>query len=112
MASVLPNSADPATQAVIENFKSTAERLDLDDKGEGKQQLAAKAVGLQATRDLLAQRMEGFSVAVVLLAISIGLGSASMLTRSRSSSIILASVAGVAGVGAALYGLLVGLGVA
>jgi hypothetical protein len=109
LAAALPTANDPKMQMTIAEFNATATHLDADDKGEGKQQLAEKAKDLQAQRDRLAQRMEGFSLSVVLLAICIGLGSASMLSRSKRASLTLACIAGVVGAGAAFYGLLVGL---
>ena len=83
IASVLPNAADPAVQKVISDFRSSADRMEKDDQGEGKAQLADKAKHLQAARDDAARKMEGFSITVVLLAIAIGLGSASMLSRQQ-----------------------------
>ncbi len=109
MAAVLPNAADPAVKALVADLNSTAARMDMDDKGEGKQQLVAKAKTLETERNRLGERMEGFSISVVLLAICIGLGSASMLTRSKKSSLTLACIAGITGLAAALYGLMIGL---
>jgi hypothetical protein len=109
LASVLPNAGDPAVQKLIGDMHATAARLDADDKGEGKSQLAAKAKILQANRDSAANEMEGFSLTVVLLAIAIGLGSASMLSRQPFPRRVLAIISAISGVGAALYGIAVAI---
>ncbi len=111
LAAVMPNAADPAVQKAINDFTATAARLDSDPNGEGKQQLAEKAKELERRRDEEARRMEGFSVTVVLMAIAIGLGSASMLSRADLPRKVLAGVSALAGAGAAAYGLIVASGV-
>jgi hypothetical protein len=110
LAAVLPNAADPKVAQLIADMKATADRLNADDKGEGKTQLADKAKKLADERDEAAGKMEGFSITVVLLAIAIGLGSASMLSRQKLPKVALSLISAVAGFGAAIYGVLVGLG--
>jgi hypothetical protein len=110
LAAVLPNADDPKVAKLIADMTATANRLNVDDKGEGKSQLADKAKKLAAERDEAAGKMEGFSMTVVMLAIAIGLGSASMLSRQALPKVALSLISAVAGVGAAIYGLLVGIG--
>ncbi len=110
LAAVLPNAADPAIQTLIRQMQAKAADLDSNDKGDRKSQLLDKAKTLQADRDRAANKMEGYSLTVVLLAISIGLGSASMLSRQSLPRRVLAVISAVAGIGAALYGLAVGSG--
>ena len=110
LESVLPNAGDPAVAKLVSDMKATAAHLESDDKGGGKAQLAEKAKALTADRDLAAGKMEGYSLTVVLLAISIGLGSASMLSRQALPRRVLALISAVAGIGAAFYGLAVGTG--
>jgi hypothetical protein len=112
LASVLPNAGEPGVQKLIADMHANADRLDADDKGEGKSQLAAKAKQLQANRDNAADKMEGYSLTVVLLAIAIGLGSASMLSHQELPRRVLTAISAISGLGAAIYGGLVAAGLA
>lgn len=100
-----PTASDPRVQAMITQLESSAARLDFDDDGhDGRKQLADKARRVEELREHAAGRLEGFEMVVSILAISIALGSASMVAKSRMTRNLLGGVSALAGLGATLYG--------
>ena len=112
LAGLLPNAGDPAVQAAIADWKGQAAKLESDPDNAGKKELAVRGKELSDKRDIAASRMEGFSLVVVLLALAIGLGSASMLSKTARPRVVLAAVSGVTGIGATIFLLLIALGIA
>jgi hypothetical protein len=111
LASLLPNASDPAAQQAIAEFRATAAHMASDEHaGNGKAQLAAKAAKEAVLRDAAAVRLEGFEYVVSVLAIAIGIGSASLLAGGRLPRMVLGGVSAAAGVAAAAYGVLVFFG--
>jgi hypothetical protein len=108
LAATMPNAADPAVQQAIAGFKATAARMASDPKaGNGRAQLAEQAKREEALRDAAAKRLESFELVVSILAIAIGLGSASLLARGQASRRLLGGISMAAGAVATIYGLLV-----
>ena len=103
----MPNAADPAVQKAIEAFKASAAHMASDEHGAGKKQLAEKAAHIKEMRDTAMERLEGFELVVSVLAIAIGLGSASLLARGTLPRMALGGVSAVSGLAASIYGLFV-----
>jgi hypothetical protein len=113
LAAVLPNASDPAVQQSIAWFRTSAAHMASDAQaGNGKEQLAEKARHASELREAAARRLEGFEMVVSVLAIAIGLGSASLLARGRRPRLALGGVSMAAGAAAAVYGILVFFGLA
>ncbi len=112
LAAALPTAAEPATQAAIAAFKATAARMASDPQaGNGRAQLFEQAKREEVLRDAAGERLESFELVVSILAIAIGLGSASLLARARSQRLVLGGISIAAGLAAMVYGVLVFVGV-
>jgi hypothetical protein len=96
-----PNAGDPAVHQRIGELRAEAQRLDDDEKTQGRRQLAAKARASEAARDVSLHRFHLFEISVGALEIAIVLASVSVVTRVRE----LTFAAGVLGGGASLFAL-------
>ena len=104
----LPNAAaDPAIGKLVEASRAEAKRLDDDEKTSGHKQLREKAQEQERERDHMFHRYHLFEIVVGALQIAIVLASVSVVT----GVVAMAGAAGILGGGAALFGLLVALGV-
>ena len=102
-----PNAADAGPQAEIKRARDNEARLrDDPQEGEGMKQLAVRAHGQEAERDVAFHDYHEFELVVGALQIAIVLASVSVVTRVTA----LAFGAGVIGVVAAIYGVLVAKG--
>jgi hypothetical protein len=99
----LPNAAEPGPQAEIKRAKDEEARLRDDPQGgEGMNQLAERAKGQEAARDIAFHRYHEFELVVGALQIAIVLASVSVVTRI----VALALGAGVIGALAAAFGVM------
>ena len=105
LAATMPNASDPATAKAIADFKSRAAHMASDDSGSGKAQLALKAAHEEELRNRASERLEAFELVVGVIAVAIGLASASLLTPARTPRTILGGLGIAAGAAAAAYGL-------
>ncbi len=96
----LPNAADPAVQARIEQAREYAARMRDDPKGgEGMKQLAARAEEKEVVRDEAFHRYHNYEYAVGALEIAIVLASVSVITRMRALAIGAALIGAAAAAG-------------
>jgi hypothetical protein len=80
----MPDAAKAKIEAHIKSWRSTADHYESDPaKGDGKQELLAKAKSLEAQRDRAAERDPNFDYAEALFQIAIVLGSVSIVAASR-----------------------------
>lgn len=101
-----PNAAEPAMRKRIDDARTTARRLDDDEKTSGRKQLAQKAQASEAARDAAFHRYHLFEVAVGALQIAIVLSSVAIVAKLRP----LAWLSGALGLAAAVGGGAVALG--
>jgi hypothetical protein len=102
----LPNAADAGPQAEIKRARETEARLrDEPQTGEGMKQLAERAKGQEAARDVAFHRYHEFELVVGALQIAIVLASVSVVTRV----VALAFGAGAIGAIATAFGVLVAI---
>jgi uncharacterized protein DUF4337 len=105
MLANLPNAADPGPQAEIKRAKENEARLRDEPQGDGMKQLAERAQAGQAQRDEAFHRYHEFELVVGALQIAIVLASVAVVTRI----VALAVGAGIIGIVAAGFGLLIAL---
>ena len=105
MLANLPNAADPGPQAEIKRAKENEARLRDEPQGDGMKQLAERAAAGQALRDEAFHRYHEFELVVGALQIAIVLASVAVVTRM----VALAVGAGIIGIVAAGFGLLIAL---
>jgi hypothetical protein len=101
----LTNAAESGTQAEIKRARENEARMRDEPQGDGMIQVAERAKAHEAERDAAFHRYHEFELVVGALQIAIVLASVSVVTRF----IALAIGAGVVGVVAAGYGLLVAI---
>jgi hypothetical protein len=93
MLESLPNAADPAVRGRIDNAQHEEARMrDEPAAGDGMKQLAAKAKGQEADRELAFHSYHGFEHTSSVLEISIVLASVSVITRVHALGIVAALV--------------------
>jgi hypothetical protein len=106
MASVLPNASTPEVAKTVDDFKARAAHMASSEAdGSGKKQLAERAKHEEELRDQAGSRLEDFELVVSVIAIAIGLGSASLLTPAGRPRLVLGAMSMAAGASAALYGI-------
>jgi hypothetical protein len=80
----MPEAARAKIEDRIKSWRSTADRYESDrEKGEGKQELLAKAKSFEAKRDRAAEKDPNFDYAEALFQIAIVVGSVSIVAASR-----------------------------
>ncbi|MBV8119026.1 MAG: DUF4337 domain-containing protein [Alphaproteobacteria bacterium] len=80
----MPGAARAKIEDRISGWRSAADRYESDlEKGEGKQQLLAKAKSFEAKRDRAAEQDPNFDYAEALFQIAIVVGSVSIVAASR-----------------------------
>jgi hypothetical protein len=99
----LPNAAEPGPQNEIKRAKDTEARMRDEPGRDGMKQLAERGAALQAARDEALHRYHQFELVVGALQIAIVLASVAVVTRMRP----LAVGAGVIGISAAVYALII-----
>lgn len=103
----LPNAADPAIGKLVTEARAEAKRLDDDEKTSGRKQLRVKAQEQERERDHAFHRYHLFEIVVGALQLAIVLASVSVVT----GVVAMTAVSGIIGGGAALFALLLALGI-
>lgn len=99
----LPNAGEPGPQSEIKRARDTEARMRDEPGRDGMKQLAERGIAEQAARDEALHRYHHFELAVGALQIAIVLASVAVVTRMLP----LALGAGVIGIGAAAYALII-----